>query len=666
MTPHPAAARAEHLSHPKYRADIDGLRAVAVLSVVGFHAFPVWLAGGFVGVDIFFVISGFLISTIIFENLDQNRFSFLEFYGRRVRRIFPALAVVLLACLVFGWFALLADEFAQLGEHVAAGAGFVSNLVLWSESGYFDNSSETKPLLHLWSLGIEEQFYIVWPLLIGLVHRRRKALVPATVALIGLASFAMNLGTVFSQPVAAFYSPLSRFWELLVGSGLAYVTLYHPQFGRRIGAPYASAWSIGGAALIGLALLLLDKTSAFPGWWALLPTVGAALLIFAGPQAWPNRVVLANRAMVWFGWISFPLYLWHWPLLSLARVVECGEPTRNVKIVLVLAAIVLAWLTFRLVERPLRFGTAGKAKAAGLVLVMAAIGAAGYFIFAHDGMEGHGIRSAEKSAYYNYFANVPEGRWSWFFEKDFRHECNFFPGIDKRMRRAPALGGGIDPSCYTVREPRPKLAFIWGDSNAQMLNYGLTHELPADWQVLQVASSDCPASIADEAGTADYCARSNAFARKVIAEVRPDAVVIAQKRNHDVQRMRRIAARLHELGVQRVVFTGPAPHWSGDLPKIIVRRLWQDTPERTFTDLDPGYRMHNEELKAGFGVVDGAVFVDLFACFCNEQGCLTRVGPDRKLDITTWDYGHLTAEASDFLARTALVDAVMGRAHHTP
>jgi peptidoglycan/LPS O-acetylase OafA/YrhL len=155
-----------HMEHPKYRPDIDGLRAVAVLSVVAFHAFPAWIKGGFTGVDVFFVISGFLISTIIFENLNRGTFSFGQFYARRIKRIFPALLLVLIASFSFGWFALLSDEYKQLGKHIAAGAGFTSNLLLWREAGYFDNSSDTKPLLHLWSLGIEEQFYIVWPFIL--------------------------------------------------------------------------------------------------------------------------------------------------------------------------------------------------------------------------------------------------------------------------------------------------------------------------------------------------------------------------------------------------------------------------------------------------------------------------------------------------------------------
>jgi len=215
----------KYLSHPKYRRDIDGLRAVAVLSVVAFHAFPDWMKGGFIGVDIFFVISGFLISTIIFENLDRGTFTFFEFYARRIKRIFPALLLVLIASFVFGWFALLADEYKQLGKHIAAGAGFVSNLVLWSEAGYFDNSAETKPLLHLWSLGIEEQFYIVWPFFLWFAWKKKFNLLTLTVILT-LISFTLNLKGISENSVAIFYSPQTRFWELLSGSILAWFAIY--------------------------------------------------------------------------------------------------------------------------------------------------------------------------------------------------------------------------------------------------------------------------------------------------------------------------------------------------------------------------------------------------------------------------------------------------------
>ncbi len=160
------ASHQEHNARPAYRPDIDGLRAVAILSVVTYHAFPTKLRGGFVGVDMFFVISGFLISTIIFRSLQRGDFSFTEFYAHRIKRIFPALILVLAACYTFGWFALLPDEYKQLGKHMAAGAGFVQNFVIWKEAGYFDTTSELKPLMHLWSLAIEEQFYLLYPVLI--------------------------------------------------------------------------------------------------------------------------------------------------------------------------------------------------------------------------------------------------------------------------------------------------------------------------------------------------------------------------------------------------------------------------------------------------------------------------------------------------------------------
>jgi peptidoglycan/LPS O-acetylase OafA/YrhL len=215
------------LVHPGYRSDIDGLRAIAVLSVVGFHAFPSHIKGGFVGVDIFFVISGFLISTIIYGSLERGSFSFVEFYSRRIKRIFPALLLVLFTVLAAGWILLLPDEYKQLGKHVAGGAGFIANFVLWNESGYFDNAAETKPLLHLWSLGIEEQYYIVWPLFLWVIWKTRLNLLFLTIVAT-LASFAFNVSQISSDPVGTFYSPLTRFWELFVGSVLAWVTLHQP------------------------------------------------------------------------------------------------------------------------------------------------------------------------------------------------------------------------------------------------------------------------------------------------------------------------------------------------------------------------------------------------------------------------------------------------------
>jgi peptidoglycan/LPS O-acetylase OafA/YrhL len=361
------------LTHPKYRPDIDGLRAVAVLSVVAFHAFPGKLSGGFIGVDIFFVISGFLISTILFENLEQGTFTFAEFYRRRVRRIFPALILVLVTTMAAGWIVLFNDEFQQLSRHVAAGAAFVSNFALWQESGYFDTDATHKPLLHLWALGVEEQFYIVWPLLIYIGWRLRTNVLALTLVVAG-ASFAFNIAWRHVDPVGLFYSPLTRFWELFAGAILAYLTLKKSALVRLYDL-WSHLASVVGTILIVGACVLLATGRPFPGWWALLPITGSMLLIAAGPDAVVNRTILRNPVVVWIGLISYPLYLWHWPLLSYLHIL-C-EPTPTKKLFAVAAAIALAFLTYTLIEKRIRAaGNARKTTYAlvGMIVVMLAVG----------------------------------------------------------------------------------------------------------------------------------------------------------------------------------------------------------------------------------------------------------------------------------------------------
>ncbi|MFS2206242.1 acyltransferase family protein [Variovorax sp. Varisp36] len=337
--------------HPKYRPDIDGLRAIAVGSVLAYHAFPSLLPGGFIGVDIFFVISGFLITTILLQSLAAGDFSYRDFYARRIRRIFPALVLVLLATLAFGWYVLLPGEFSQLGKQTTGGAAFFANLVFLGEAGYFDATAETKPLLHLWSLGIEEQFYIFWPLLLGLAWRRRWPMLRVTLA-VAVISFLVNVLTVQPHRAAAFYSPLSRAWELMAGGLLAAMRLQAASNGSAQPRPWTKhAQSVVGMGLIVLGLFMTRSTKAFPGWWALLPVLGAVSCIAAGPNGVLNRYLLSNRVMVWIGLISYPLYLWHWPLLSYARIVAGGEPPLQVRVVLVAAAVVLAWATYRFLER---------------------------------------------------------------------------------------------------------------------------------------------------------------------------------------------------------------------------------------------------------------------------------------------------------------------------
>ena len=453
----------KQLSHPKYRPDIDGLRAIAVLSVIIFHAFPTWVKGGFVGVDIFFVISGFLISTIIFENLSKGSFSFFEFYSRRVKRIYPVLLVVLSACFVFGWFALLAEEFKLLGKHLAAGAGFVSNLVLWSESGYFDNAADTKPLLHLWSLGVEEQFYIIWPLLAWFAWKKKFNFLWVSFSIL-LISFVLNIVQIHSNATATFYSPQTRFWELLIGSSLAYVKLFKSDLLDNLSPSSKNLSSVIGLILIGLAVTTTTKESAFPGWWALMPTIGTALIIAAGIGAWVNHKVLSNKVLVWVGLISFPLYLWHWPLLSFEHILISELPTPKVRIIAILAAFALAWLSYQFVEKPLRFR---KDKKVTIILfsLMIAIGLIGYITYLQDGLKSREVANLQVVNR----GDVGHDEFRQYYQAHFKL-CT------PLAIRKEALPWNDTIRCFQSKEGQIDTVII-GDSHAEHLFLGFAEEL---------------------------------------------------------------------------------------------------------------------------------------------------------------------------------------------
>jgi peptidoglycan/LPS O-acetylase OafA/YrhL len=393
--------------HPAYRRDIDGLRALAVLLVVTFHAFPRWMPAGFIGVDIFFVISGYLISQIIFRSLAEADFSFGEFYAHRIRRIFPALILVLLAVYVAGWFLLLPDEYKLLGKHIAGSMGFVQNFMLWREAGYFDVASEIKPLLHLWSLAVEEQFYLIFPVTAWLLWRLNLNLL-TFVVFSAFVSFWISHKGVHGDAVKAFFAPQSRFWELMVGASLAHGQIFNSSatgiarlgdallFNRIVfrrlpdaverNSIRCNALSLLGGLLLLYALCALNRDTPFPGSRALAPVLGALLLIAAGPTAWFNRQILSRKPMVAIGLISYPLYLWHWPLLSLAHIIEDGMPERKIRILAVLTSILLAALTYRIFEKPMRYGPHPRLKTTVLAVLGILVVCIGYNTWRHDGL----------------------------------------------------------------------------------------------------------------------------------------------------------------------------------------------------------------------------------------------------------------------------------------
>lgn len=442
-------------SHPiAYRPDIDGLRALAVVPVVLFHAFPNLLPGGFVGVDIFFVISGYLITSILLKDMQAGEYSLSRFYARRVRRIFPALSVVLLFCLILGWVVLTAIEYRQLAKHVMGGAGFVANILLWKEVGYFDTAADTKPLLHLWSLGIEEQFYIIWPLLLYFIFKRSWPVGKVLIGL-GVLSFVLNVARVGTDPTATFYSPLSRSWELALGALLAYLAIQPQHWWSRLVERHASVLSLGGIVLLILGFIVIDSGKAFPGWWALVPALGTVLMIAAGSQTWLNRYILSNPVLVGIGLISFPLYLWHWPLLSFARIIYSETPPLEARLILVVISVLLAWLTYQWLEKPIRRAVSKRVLMIALIGVMLGITLAGLVVYKTKGADFRhaGALNADP-------ASLVMGADRGLLLK----EC----GIPEEAKK-------ILSSCYSPRNQKASYA-IWGDSKGEAIFYGLARE----------------------------------------------------------------------------------------------------------------------------------------------------------------------------------------------
>ena len=638
------------MAHPTYRPDIDGLRAVAVLLVVFHHAFPQVLKGGFIGVDLFFVISGFLISTIIFQSLEQGAFSFLDFYKRRVKRIFPALSLVLIASFVCGWFVLLPADYKQLGKHMAAGAAFVSNFAFWSESGYFDSGSKLKPLLHLWSLGIEEQYYIFWPFIVLYAWKRKISLFKVCLVILAI-SFAINIFTAKNNAVAAFYSPLSRFWELLIGSVLAYTSMQTAKTPKSATADNWTAWA--GVALLAIGVYLINPERRFPGFWALFPTLAAYLLIKAGPKAWFNQYVLSNKLLVWIGLISFPLYLWHWPIFVFTEI-RSGELATALKLSLIALSILLSWLTYRFVERPIRFGkliVETKTIPLGLCAVLLATAMAGGYAYQRDG-------------------------FSFRFPKFIQALLNNQPKLDEGWRSGQCIldqghpSSEFSPSCVD-KDKRP-LLFLWGDSHAAALYPGLKHLQDTgaySFGVAQRTGAVCPPIIGD---ARPWCNEINTDSFKLIKELKPEIVMMYAYWSHgldgkggfaglyDLTKLDATVAELKKAGVKKVILMGPSPYWKNSLPHNIVEN-WKKTKTVAKPPLRLSYgdfgllaelpiydkQMREIATRLDISYISGVDFL------CNQDGCLTRDSEDG-VKVASVDYGHLTVDAAQtYLKRIA-------------
>jgi peptidoglycan/LPS O-acetylase OafA/YrhL len=577
---------------------------------------------------------------------------------RRVRRIFPALLIVLLACLAFGWKTLLAEDLSGLAKHVFGGAIFSSNLFLWHEVGYFDKASESKPLLHLWSLGIEEQFYVAWPLLLWFAWRRRVAPV-VLVSVVAVASFAINVIGLNAHPTATFYSPLARAWELLAGAALTQMPTWWARVGARKGASSpvsvgGTAWptlmSLGGIALIIFSAIVLDTSRPFPGWWALLPVLGSCLLISAGPNAWFNRIVLSSRPFVAIGLISYPLYLWHWPLLTLMRNALPGGDSLVGRLSLLLASLLLAWATYQLIEKPFRYGKRVKAKVFALSTAMVAVAGVAAITVQHAGFPSRYPEIIQKATEYDltgYRAALRD------------KQCFMEPGQDASQFLPSCVDAGTKP-----------LWLLWGDSGAAVLYPGLRRfaDESKAFRLAQFTSSACPPILQNQAKINPLCNATNDWTLEKVRALKPDTVLLsAIWGEYDISRLANTITAIRQTGVRRIILLGPAPTWK-DTPSHIVFANWQEDPLHRVPPARLNYRQYGLGQDAAQGATDvrassaeprvrqianqfGASYISIFDQLCNSDGCLMRQS-DKSGDSFYLDIVHLNPRGSDFVIRS--------------
>jgi peptidoglycan/LPS O-acetylase OafA/YrhL len=454
----------ERRARSAHRKDIDGLRAIAVLSVIGFHCGIPWLRGGFIGVDVFFVISGYLICSIIYKDLQAGTFSIARFYERRFKRIIPALSVVLIFCFAVAALVLSPVEGRSLGESAFATAISASNFLFWRQSGYFDASSILKPLLMTWSLAVEEQFYFAFPLIMLLLRKQSRRNLLIILAVLCVLSLSLSIVAEFRSPTLNFYSPLTRAWELGAGALLAIWRSGKTETSNRV------SWKTHAAGFIGLLLIVAPvlwylPETRFPGYEAIPPVLGAVLILSAAGGR-TNRI-LAIPPLVGVGLISYSLYLWHWPLLSFARIISANPLHPRTTIILMSIAFAAATASYFFVEKPFRAKTSARTSTVLLAyacLLLVLIGTSSIFYFTH-GFPGRFPELARVEAQ----ANI-----------DRDHPC-----LVSNFKALSTL-------CIPPPDPnRPSFALL-GDSHAEAISNEMRVDFASEnWQLLVLAHGRC-------------------------------------------------------------------------------------------------------------------------------------------------------------------------------
>jgi len=621
-----------------YREDIDWLRAIAVLAVVAFHFEAPAVYGGFVGVDIFFVISGYLITGIIQSEVASGTFSFARFYERRVRRLLPALYAMVVLTAIPSFHYLLTSERADFFRSVAAVITFTSNFFFWFQTGYFDHAAVEKPLLHTWSLAVEEQFYLALPILLwGLLRlfRGHRLLLPAALGALGVASFVLSIWLMGSDRSAnAFFMSPPRAWEFLIG-GLVAVPGF-PVLRHALALGIARGVAL---VLLAIPIFSLRQGPGFPGFNALAPCIGAALFIWSGigvpaqTRGWYSPFKVAK----FFGQISYSLYLWHWPLFTFARfsknslVLETGD-----KIGLFALTLGMSYLSWRFVEQPFRRKSLAPTRRdafriAAVASVLLLAGSAVGIVLSRTPSDAD--RVALQLEAYNSYDHPAQYRQGSCF--------------------APA-GGRFDDACLGFA-PGKANVLLWGDSFAAHYFHGLAGI--ADPQTINILQATQPACMPTFNAAAQGVASCRNFAAQMdafFAQHKPDRVILsadwleyARPPRFDgmIADLRQTIAKLKDLGVP-VVLLGPAVQFRARLPSMLMRAHLRQVDARSDDFVRPDIFALDQNMQAALPADDKFSYVSVLAAVCPERQCPLTVDGGVPL---SFDHAHLTAEGSSYV-----------------
>lgn len=614
----------------KYRAEIDGLRAIAVLAVLAFHLVPAACPGGFVGVDVFFVISGYLISAIIQRDIEDEKFSILAFYERRVRRILPALLVTLALTSVVAYFCFLPDELRGYSKQLISALFSAANLFFWLTFGYFDFRPDSVPLLHTWSLAVEEQFYIFLPLFLFAVHRYAPRRLRTAIFVVAASSFIASVISIFLYPSATFYLPHTRAWELLIGAmvSLGLTPLPSTDLQREVAA-------VVGVCMIALALILFSATTLFPGPTALLPCVGTALVLASGQtgRSMTGRA-LSWRPLVFVGAISYSLYLWHWPVIILSKallIVPPGAPALLVNGAMFGLSFGLAVLSWKFVEQPFR-----NPRRVPRRMLMTCVGAmaamlAGVGAMMYPGLPGRFPDEARQVAAYIDMggADVRDGKC--FISSNYAY-TDFKPSV-----------------CLPWASSGPNYLLI-GDSHAAQYWPGLSRVLgPAP--VMQATASGCK-PIRDGDGESRCTRLMDYVFNEFLRDHKPDVMFIAARWfQSDLDGLEKTLQWTERQGIPTVLI-GPIVEYDQAFPRLLAIAMRRKQP-----DLVDAHRV---QAIAGVDANMDALarqahvrFVSVYRIICpSDQGtCIHTPIPSVPLQF---DYGHLTTEGSVFVVQRIL------------